>query len=31
MTATKYLDLADFLVVAEAVLGIDTDTLMKTA
>ncbi len=30
MSSTEYLDLADFLVIAEAVLGIDPDTLIKT-
>jgi hypothetical protein len=31
MSSTEYLDLADFLVIAEAVLGIDSDTLIKTS
>lgn len=31
MSSTEYLDLADFLVVAESVLGIDTDTLIKSS
>lgn len=29
MSSTEYLDLADFLLIAEAVLGIDTDTLLE--